>query len=267
MFLFSCTFRSVGDLGKWPLMDSLTPMARKSGWLQISPEKLTPYVKELGIRWVGTSKNFKQEQQSETCPPGLFCETEHFFHRVSRGWGVCGMGWGHKDRRTSLWQGPSHTGSTCGMLCLHPSSHLCPQGHGTPHWVAHVQMCPGGAGWVGATGHGKVIPAKETFQRDPNGCNCFSVLLSPMACQEEKVTGHGMWEFTLSTLSSWWGRRQLQEWCTKYPCGTWPAHTHGHKGARISLCGLSGALHSCSPMSQHCLLARIIFMGYTAIDW
>lgn len=34
-----------------------------------------------------------------------------------------------------------------------------------------------------------------------------------------------------------------------------PAHTHGHKGDGFSLCGLSGALHSCSPMAQHCLLA------------
>lgn len=69
--------------------------------------------------------------------------------------------------------------------------------------------------------------------------------------------GHKLWKFMLNTLSCW-GCGQLQQDCAKWPGGTWSAQVHmATEMPDFFLCGLSGALHSCSRrlQSEHCFLA------------
>lgn len=82
------------------------------------PAKLTPYVKELGIRWLGTSKCFQQAWQRETRLTGLFCEVVNYFHQVFRGGRICKiMWWGGKAAGcTASSRGPDCRGSTKGVL-------------------------------------------------------------------------------------------------------------------------------------------------------
>lgn len=79
-----------------------------------------------------------------------------------------------------LHQGGSANGGTMAPTLLPAQRLASPKSMADLSKLTHVQTyliirtC-----WIGAISHGKVIVAKETFQWDHAGCNCFSVLLPP----------------------------------------------------------------------------------------
>lgn len=162
------------------------------------PKKLTPYVKELGIRWVGNSECFKQAQQSETCPPSLFCEIANFFHQVSSPLlRHSVMGW--KSRKTSVLHSLQHTGCTR-EVAPRRVQRLPP--FSLPNALLPLRAWQIWAGWLtrkGALlGHVELehlVVERSFWIKKPSTESMLDVtalLLSclPQHCQEKKLRGH-----------------------------------------------------------------------------
>lgn len=221
-YCFSVYFQKCGELRKAAphILPDLND--REIRLIANIPEKLTPYVKELRIRWVGASKCFNQAWQSETCPPSLFCETASFFHHASRGWWICEMAWWGGNRRggklasctaSSTQAAPGryhHWGSATAPTLLPDQCFISSKGTADLSEVNHVQMCLTRTCWTAAISHGKVTVAKETFQCDQAGCAAFMFSILCSIARRKRLWGHKLWHFMLNTLSSW-GSGQLQQ--------------------------------------------------------